>query len=70
MATPTVMQQVNVDLDVLMQRIAVRLGGKYRLTLICRYDGSDIADADILKSNDDFESAISAAQRLIDRPPV
>lgn len=65
-----IIQKVNQDLDVLMQRIADRLGGKYRLTLICRYDGGDLEDADILKSDDDFERAIASARRLMGREPV
>lgn len=65
-----VIQKANQDLDVLMQRIAERLGGKYRLTLICRYDGGDLEDADILKSDDDFEKAIAAMRRLMNRAPV
>ncbi len=65
-----VLQQANQDLDVLMQRIADRLGGKYRLTLICRYDGGDFDDADILKSDDDFEPAIAAMRRLMTKAPV
>lgn len=65
-----VIREANQDLDVLMQRIAGRIGNKYRLTLICRYDGGDLDDADILKSDDDFEKAIAAMRRLMDRAPV
>ena len=60
-------QLMNQDLDVLMQRIAERLGGKYRLTMICRYDGGDFEDADILKSDDDYEKASAAMRRLTNR---
>lgn len=65
----TGVQRANKDIDVLMQRIAERLGGRYRLTLVCRYDGGDLEDADILKSDDDLERAITAMRRLMDRAP-
>lgn len=67
---PGVLAHLNQDLDVLMQRIAERLGGKYRLTLICRYDGGDLPDADIVKGDDDFEKAIDTINRMANRNPV
>jgi hypothetical protein len=62
--------QLNADLDAMMCRIATRLGRRYKLTLICRYDGADLDDADILKSDDDFETAIAAIRRLMAKEPV
>lgn len=65
-----VLHELNNDLETLMHKINCRLGGKYRLTLICRYKFDDLKDADIMKSDDDFDLAVSALRRLAGRDPL
>ena len=64
------LHRINRDIDVLMEKISDRIGSRYKLTLICRYTGKDFGDADILKSDDDFELAIAAIQNLAKREPT
>jgi hypothetical protein len=64
----TPLQQLHYDISEDLERIAKRFKGRPKITLIVR--NPELADGDVLISDDDFEQAIAAIRRLKDREPV
>jgi hypothetical protein len=42
----------------------------HKLTLVARYQGTDLTDADIVLSNDDLDKVIAAIEQLKERDPL
>lgn len=49
--------------------IAEVLPHTYKLTLVARYTGAELADADVVIGDDDLTAAVAAIERLACRQP-
>lgn len=62
--------RINEAIDYRMEQIAKLLPANYKLTLIARNTDERFANADIVKSDDDFKLAVAALERLAHSKPL
>jgi hypothetical protein len=62
-------RELSQDIDKKLAAIAKLLPARYELTLIARYTGDDLNDADVIYSVDDLEKVIESIRKLKDREP-
>jgi hypothetical protein len=60
----TLLKAVQSDLQYYLNEIQQTVGDRYKLTLLCRYDGGDLDDADIILTSDDLTKARRALRNL------
>lgn len=58
------LQEAKEELEYYLNEIQQVVGGNYKLTLLCRYEGKDLGDADIIMTGDDLTKARRALRNL------
>lgn len=56
------------DLSRTLDKVLRFVGDNYKVTLVARYVGEDLDDADIIIGNDDLDDVEATLQKMKDRP--